>query len=113
MLLGEEVEGTGPREVSREDLPDAQGADEPMVIHRLADLQNVNIIAEGETLSFGDSGVNVVYGANGAGKTGYSRVLKHAGRTLHRETVLSNVRKRTPGHLARPWSSRSAIKDRT
>lgn len=91
MLLGEEVEGAGPREVSREDLPDAHGADQPMIIHRLADLQNVNIIADGETLSFGESGINVVYGANGAGKTGYSRVLKHAGRTLHRETVLSNV----------------------
>jgi len=96
-LLGEEVEGAGPREVSREDLPDAHGADEPMVIHRLADLQNVNIIAEGETLSFGAFGVNVVYGANGAGKTGYSRVLKHAGRTLHRETVLSNVEEKNAG----------------
>ena len=97
MLLDEEVEGAGPREVSREDLPDAHGAEKPMVIHRLADLQNVNIIAEGETLSFGDSGVNVVYGANGAGKTGYSRVLKHAGRTLHRETVLSNVEEKNAG----------------
>jgi ABC-type uncharacterized transport system ATPase subunit len=97
LLLGEEVEGTGPREVSREDLPDAHGAGESMIIHRLADLQNVNIIADGETLSFGGSGINVVYGANGAGKTGYSRVLKHAGRTLHRETVLSNVEEENAG----------------
>jgi predicted ATPase len=97
MLLGEKVDGTGPREVSRDDLPDAFGADEPMIVHRLADLQNVNIIADGETLSFGDSGINVVYGANGAGKTGYSRVLKRAGRTLHRETVLSNVKEENAG----------------
>jgi len=29
MLLGEEAEGTGPREVSREDLPDAHGPVSP------------------------------------------------------------------------------------
>lgn len=91
ILLGEEVEGTRPRVVTRDDLPDAHGADQPMVVHRLADLQNVNAIAAGETLPFAPAGLNVVYGRNGAGKTGYSRVFKHAGRTLHRETVLSNV----------------------
>ena len=91
ILLGEKVEGAGPRVVTRDDLPDAHGADQPMVVHRLADLQNVNAIAAGETLSFAPAGLNVVYGRNGAGKTGYSRVFKHAGRTLYRETVLSNV----------------------
>jgi hypothetical protein len=90
ILLGEEVEGVRPRVVTRDDLPDAHGADQPMVVHRLADLQNVNAITAGETLPFAP-GLNVVYGRNGAGKTGYSRVFKHAGRTLYRETVLSNV----------------------
>ena len=99
MLLGEKVDGAGPRKVSREDLPGAHGGDAPMVLCKIADLQNVNAIAEGQTLAFEDSGINVVYGANGAGKTGYSRVLKHAGRTLHRETVLSNV---VAGAAARP-----------
>lgn len=91
IVLGEEVEGSGPRVVARDDLPDAHGAEQPMVVHRLADLQNVNAITAGETLPFAPTGLNVVYGRNGAGKTGYSRVFKHAGRTLYRETVLSNV----------------------
>jgi ABC-type transport system involved in cytochrome c biogenesis ATPase subunit len=91
ILLGDEVEGAGPRVVTRDDLPDSHGADQPMVVHRLADLQNVNAIAAGETLPFAPAGLNVVYGRNGAGKTGYSRVFKHAGRTLYRETVLNNV----------------------
>lgn len=91
MLLGESVEGREPRKVSREDLPAAEGAKDPMVIRRICDLQNVNAIAADQTLHFAEQGLNVVWGANGAGKTGYSRVLKHAGRTLHREEVLTNV----------------------
>ena len=92
MLLGEAVEGRGPREVSRSDFPAAEGADQPMFIKRICDLENVNVIANGQSLAFEPDGLNVVWGANGAGKTGYSRILKHAGRTLHREGVLTNVK---------------------
>jgi energy-coupling factor transporter ATP-binding protein EcfA2 len=91
MLLGEQREGARPREVSREHLPAAEGGDEPMVIHRICELRNVNAIEDGQALAFQLRGVNVVWGANGAGKTGYSRVLKHAGRTLYPEGVLTNV----------------------
>jgi energy-coupling factor transporter ATP-binding protein EcfA2 len=91
MLLGEEMEGGGPRAVTREDLPGAQRGEEPMAVHSLSDLHNVNAIANGQALEFEPEGLNVVYGKNGAGKTGYSRILKRAGRTLYRETVLTNV----------------------
>lgn len=91
MLLGEPVDGRQPRDVSREDLPSAGDAKDPMVIRQICELQNVNLIAADQTLAFADQGLNIVWGANGAGKTGYSRVLKHAGRTLHREEVLANV----------------------
>jgi energy-coupling factor transporter ATP-binding protein EcfA2 len=91
MLLGEETEGGGPRAVTREDLPGAQRGEEPMAVHSLSDLHNVNAIANGQALEFEPKGLNVIYGKNGAGKTGYSRILKRAGRTLYRETVLTNV----------------------
>lgn len=91
MLLDESVDGREPRNVSREDLPAAEGTEDPMVIRRIYELQNVNVIAADQTLTFADQGLNVIWGANGAGKTGYSRILKHAGRTLHREEVLTNV----------------------
>ncbi len=68
-----------------------------MVIHRLRDLANVNAIADGQKLAFEPVGVNVIWGGNGAGKTGYSRILKHAGRTLYRETVLTNVTEEESG----------------
>ena len=90
MLLGDDSSTPGPRLVSREDLPGADGAGEPMCICSLSDARGVNLLAEGETLAFERGGLNVVYGKNGAGKTGYARIVKHAGRTLRRETVLSN-----------------------
>lgn len=97
MLLGSVEDGTRPREIKREDLPEAEGADRPMVIDKITDLRNVNAIEDGQTLAFESTGVNVVWGANGAGKTGYSRVLKKAGRTLYPEEILTNVYKDADG----------------
>src|SRR5262245_47046843 len=93
MLLGEQAEDARPREVRRDDLPEADADHEAMVIESITGVCNVNAIEEGQTLSFDPLGVNVVWGQNGAGKTGYSRVLKKAGRTLHVEEVLTNVYK--------------------
>jgi len=50
----------------------------------------VNALAEGQTLRFGPS-MTVVYGDNGAGKTGYTRILKNACRARGREPILGNV----------------------
>jgi hypothetical protein len=80
-----------PRQIKDEDLVQAESVDEPMVIERICDLSNVNALEPGESLSFAAKGVNVVWGHNGAGKTGYSRVLRKAGRTLYAEDVLANV----------------------
>lgn len=90
MLLGDGDGHSSPREVTRDDLPGAEGGEEPMLIKSLSDLQAVNKIEDGQKIGF-EEGLNVVYGGNGAGKTGYSRVLKHAGRTLRPESVLANV----------------------
>jgi len=90
-LLGEKVDGAGPREVTRDLLPAAKGGEDPMVIERIYDLKNVNKLADGQALAFRPDGVNAIWGANGAGKTGYSRILKHSGRTLDKQTVLGNV----------------------
>jgi hypothetical protein len=93
MLLGEEKrDHAQPREVKREDFLQADADREPMVIESVS-LRNVNAIEEGQTIAFEPTGVNVVWGANGAGKTGYSRVLKKAGRTLHASEILTNVYK--------------------
>jgi ABC-type transport system involved in cytochrome c biogenesis ATPase subunit len=96
-LLGESKEGAGPREVTPDLLPVGEGSTEPMVIERIHELENVNKLDDGQSLCFAPDGVNAIWGANGAGKTGYSRILKHAGRTRDDETVLGNVAARDRG----------------
>jgi energy-coupling factor transporter ATP-binding protein EcfA2 len=44
----------------------------------IANARNVNVIKSGQTQPFAESGVTVVYGDNGSGKSGYSRILKLA-----------------------------------
>ena len=44
----------------------------------IKNMRNVNAIAENQRLSFGSTGLTVIYGDNGSGKSGYSRVLKRA-----------------------------------
>ena len=49
-----------------------------LTLKALRNLHNVNAIPDGSTLCFGHQGLTVVYGENGAGKSGYARVLKRA-----------------------------------
>lgn len=44
----------------------------------IEDVRNVNIIKSGQTQPFAENGITVVYGDNGSGKSGYSRILKLA-----------------------------------
>lgn len=46
----------------------------------------VNALAEGQVLEFqGPTGLTVIYGENGSGKSGYSRILKHACRSREKK----------------------------
>ena len=54
---------------------------DPAVTLRLeavSEIKGVNALAPRKALEFGDEPIVVVYGANGSGKSGYIRVLKHA-----------------------------------
>lgn len=52
--------------------------------------KGVNALAESQTLKFGP-GLSIIYGDNGAGKTGYTRILKRACQARGREEILGNV----------------------
>ncbi len=57
----------------------------------IKDVSAVNNLAPEQTLSFASAGITVVYGDNGAGKSGYARLLKRACRARHSEVILPNV----------------------
>lgn len=67
-----------------------QAAGAPVSLVSICHHRGVNALAENQTLKFGP-GLTVVYGDNGAGKTGYIRILKSACRARGPEKILGNV----------------------
>ena len=49
-----------------------------VTLNSISNVINVGALAEDQHLEFQKSGLTVIYGVNGAGKSGYSRILKHA-----------------------------------
>lgn len=59
---------------------------------------SVNAIPDGQRLTFAPTGLTAVYGDNGAGKSGYARVLRHACQARGvGDPILSNVFNAQPG----------------
>lgn len=61
-------------------------------ITAIKNLRNVNALAENQNLPISTTGLTVIYGDNGSGKSGYSRVLKRACRARDQgEPILPNA----------------------
>ena len=54
-------------------------------------VNGVNAISSDAELEFGDASLVAIYGPNGTGKSGYSRLLKHACGSRAKEDILPNV----------------------
>jgi hypothetical protein len=67
----------------------SQGA--AVTLISVADVSGANNLAPGQTLAFDASGLAVIYGDNGAGKSGYARILKRACRARHAGRIEANV----------------------
>lgn len=68
----------------------AEKATDPAVLVALTHHSGVNALAPEQTVSFGPA-LTIVYGDNGSGKSGYSRILKRACRSRFVENILGNV----------------------
>jgi hypothetical protein len=76
--------------LATEHVPTAGGTALAVSLASIFHHQGVNALAEDQTLKF-DPGLTIVYGDNGAGKTGYIRILKQACRARGQEAILGNV----------------------
>ncbi|NIJ74261.1 MULTISPECIES: AAA family ATPase [unclassified Xanthomonas] len=76
--------------LAKEHVPKRGGAEQAVSLDSIFHHKGVNALAENQTLKFA-SGLTIVYGDNGAGKTGYTRILKQACRARRQETILGNV----------------------
>ena len=76
--------------LSKEHVPETSVGSTGVSLVSIFHRHGVNSLAEDQTLKFGTN-LTVVYGDNGAGKTGYIRILKSACRARGQEEILGNV----------------------
>ena len=70
--------GRTPKPLTADQIPAPVKVSTHVELHAMKNMRHVNAIAENQRLPFGTSGLTVIYGDNGSGKSGYSRVLKRA-----------------------------------
>lgn len=78
--------------LTRAHIRDPGASTAPVSLKSLDDVENVNALSAGQHLTFGPH-LTIVYGDNGAGKSGYTRVLKQLcrARSPKGDTILPNV----------------------
>jgi energy-coupling factor transporter ATP-binding protein EcfA2 len=84
------AEKTEVKPLSKEHVPDQHGTAAAVSLESIFHHKGVNALAEDQSLKFAP-GLTIVYGDNGAGKTGYIRILKQACRARGHEEILGNV----------------------
>lgn len=72
---------------------------EQVQLSRISGAHGVNALIDGQELSFAPTGLSVIYGDNGSGKSGYARLIKSVVTAHHAASVLPDVFEKTP---ARP-----------
>ena len=98
-----------PVPIELEDLPADTSDHGAVELVSLGDLRNINCLAEGQTLRFAP-GLNVVFGNNGAGKSGYGRLLRRVCRAAAPGNVLRDVF--DPGSSDVPQTATVAVRRR-
>lgn len=83
-----------PSILSAEQMAAPQASARLVQLAAIKNLRNVNALAEGQRLPINPNGLSVIYGENGTGKSGYSRVFKKACRARdQRESIYPNAHK--------------------
>ena len=70
-------------------------AEEPLSITRLSDVSGVNALSSGAIVE-PHAGLTILFGENGTGKTGYSRIFKTLASSRTADTILGDIAASTP-----------------
>jgi ABC-type uncharacterized transport system ATPase subunit len=89
-ILANTADAPVPVALKLSDLPADEGELGQVQLRRIRDLHNINCLAAGQTLSFEPS-LNVVFGDNGTGKSGYGRLVRRITRSGEAEELLRDV----------------------
>jgi len=73
------------------------GSDDSQVaLSTLRECKGVNALVDDELLEFGKTGMTIIYGDNGSGKSGYARLVKQMVGARHVPEILSDVYEESP-----------------
>lgn len=108
-----DAEGRKSNKLTTAQIAAPQSTDRLVQLTAIKNLRNVNALAEDQRLSINQNGLTVIYGENGSGKSGYSRVFKKACRARdQRETILQNAHIE-PSKIGTPQATFEIIVDGT
>jgi len=103
--------GRTPTKLAAEQVAAPQAPNRLVQLSAIKNLRNVNALAEGQRLTINPTGLSVIYGENGSGKSGYARVFKKACLARdQRESIHPNAHKE-PGKAGLPQASFEIIVD--
>ncbi len=90
---------TAPKPITKADVRSEKSTSSVVTLKAVMKPQDVNALASDQSLSFEKAGLTIVYGDNGAGKSGYGRILKQAcrARLEAKSAVLANIYDQSPG----------------
>ncbi|MEQ8766845.1 MAG: ATP-binding protein [Planctomycetota bacterium] len=74
-----------------EELPQAAPGDPPVSLLSITEVEHVNALDSSEPLTVEPTGITLIYGNNGSGKSGYARVLRRISRARKQEEILTDV----------------------
>lgn len=88
------IAGTYPSAASIDvaDIPGSTAAGDAVSLVQVSDVEGVNALTGGQTLSFGAAGLTIAFGNNASGKSGYARLMREAVTArVKAETLLGDV----------------------
>jgi hypothetical protein len=77
--------------ITATDIPGTSETGESVRLLAVADVSGVNALVPNQRLTFGDSGLTVIYGDNASGKSGYARLIRQAVTARIKADLLGDV----------------------
>lgn len=72
-------------------IPSNSAVAPPVTLRNIQHIQGVNRLLAGTDITLKPSGLNIIFGLNGVGKSGYTRILKSCCHSKSREAIMGNV----------------------
>lgn len=99
--------------ISTSDVPGASVCGEPITLEAVSGVTAVNALLEGERLTFGETGLTIIYGDNASGKSGYARLIRQAVTARIKTAILSDVFAKAHGEQSASFDYRVGGAPRT